>query len=204
MAEISIYGGSSPTQDTVKEYPFLHPVHRKSKEEPTVIFRDPRNACHSGSQNWQFYISTCALARRNLLGISPESMANISLSLLPQVLAAPFPFILSPFVLHLPASHIYISCPVTARKKARLFQNQRNKLSHYLHHVDEVQKEFLGILLPVSGKFRVSLSNEGLKHAWSNAILYTLQISRWKKEVVTMYQTRARVCNTLLLATLFV
>lgn len=41
----------------------------------------------------------------------------------------------------------------------------------YLHHVDKVKKELLGILLPVGGELRVTLANEGLEHPRGNAIL---------------------------------
>lgn len=43
--------------------------------------------------------------------------------------------------------------------------------SSYLHHVDEVKKELLGILLPVGGELRVTLANEGLEHPRGDAIL---------------------------------
>lgn len=88
-------------------------------------------------------------------------------------------------------------------EKAGLSHDLTDRLNHYLHHVDEVQKEFLGILLSVSGEFWVSLSNEGLKHAWSNAILHTLQITRWKRKVVIICQAHVLACSTLLLAMLF-
>lgn len=87
--------------------------------------------------------------------------------------------------------------------QAGLFHDLPDRLNHYLHHVDEVQKEFLGILLSVSRKFWVPLSDEGLKHAWSNAILHTLQITMWKRKVVIICQARVLACSILLLAMLF-
>lgn len=51
-------------------------------------------------------------------------------------------------------------------------------LSPYLHHVDKVKKELLGILLPVGGELRVTLANEGLEHSRGNAILNFLGRAR--------------------------
>lgn len=51
-------------------------------------------------------------------------------------------------------------------------------LSPYLHHVDEVKEELLGILLPVGGELRVTLANEGLEHPRGNAILNFLGRAR--------------------------
>lgn len=50
--------------------------------------------------------------------------------------------------------------------------------SPYLHHVDEVKKELLGILLSVGGELRVTLANEGLEHPRGNAILNFLGRAR--------------------------
>lgn len=41
----------------------------------------------------------------------------------------------------------------------------------HLHHVDKVQEELLGILLPVGGELGVTLANEGLEHPRGDAIL---------------------------------
>lgn len=46
--------------------------------------------------------------------------------------------------------------------------------SRYLHHVDEVKEELLGILLPVGGELGVALANEGLEHPRGDAILHLL------------------------------
>lgn len=48
----------------------------------------------------------------------------------------------------------------------------------YLHHVDKVKKELLGILLPVGGELGVTLANEGLEHPRGNAILNFLGTAR--------------------------
>lgn len=120
-----------------------------------------------------------------------------------QVLDGPFPCVLSSLCsdcqLLTPTPHPLL----WEENQAGLFHGMPNRLNHYLHHVDEVQKKFLGILLSVSGKFWVPLSNEGLKHAWSNAILHTLQITMWKRKVVTICQACVLARNTLLLAMLF-
>lgn len=120
-----------------------------------------------------------------------------------QVLDGPFPCVLSLSLLRLPNSHPHSSPLAVGRKSSWTFHGMPDRLNHYLHHVDEVQKEFLGILLSVSGKFWVALSNEGLKHAWSNAILHTLQITMWKRKVVTICQACVLAHNTLFLAMLF-
>lgn len=41
----------------------------------------------------------------------------------------------------------------------------------YLHHVDKVKEEFLGILLPICGELGMAFANEGLEHSRGNAIL---------------------------------
>lgn len=41
----------------------------------------------------------------------------------------------------------------------------------YLHHVDKVKEEFLGILLPICGELGVAFANESLEHSRGNAIL---------------------------------
>lgn len=113
---------------------------------------------------------------------------NISLS---SPMGATCPFFLCSLPLSAPNASIsppYLTPFLQQENKARLFQNQRYELSRYLHHVDEVQKEFLGVLLSVSGKLRVSLSDQGLKHAGSNAVLHTLQRTWWKRKVVTVCQ----------------
>jgi len=107
------------------------------------------------------YISSCAIPKR-------DSSKESALKTWPSI----------------SSSHLHSSPPLWGENKAELFHDVTDRLNHYLHHVDEVQKEFLGVLLPVSGKFWVPLSNEGFKHAWSNAILHTLQITRWKRKVV--------------------
>lgn len=56
-------------------------------------------------------------------------------------------------------------------------------LSPYLHHVDKVKEELLGILLPVSGELRVALANEGLEHPRGNAILNFLGRARTGTEL---------------------
>lgn len=50
--------------------------------------------------------------------------------------------------------------------------------SPYLHHVDKVKEELLGILLSVGGELRVALANEGLEHPRGNAILNFLDRAR--------------------------
>lgn len=51
-------------------------------------------------------------------------------------------------------------------------------LSPYLHHVDQVKEELLGILLSVGGELGVTLANEGLEHSRGNAILNFLGRAR--------------------------
>lgn len=48
----------------------------------------------------------------------------------------------------------------------------------YLHHVDKVQEELLGVLLPIGGEFRVAFAHQRLKHTWGNAVLNSLQRER--------------------------
>lgn len=45
----------------------------------------------------------------------------------------------------------------------------------YLHHVYEVKKKLLRVLLTISGKFSVAPPNEGFEHAWRNANLVSLK-----------------------------
>lgn len=49
---------------------------------------------------------------------------------------------------------------------------------HYLHHVNEVEKELLGVLLPIGGKLRVTPSHEGFEHAGRYPNLVPLEGNR--------------------------
>lgn len=59
-------------------------------------------------------------------------------------------------------------------KKKRGDKGGRSDIA-YLHHVYEVKKKLLSILLPISGKFRVAPPNEGVEHAWCYANLVSLE-----------------------------
>lgn len=45
----------------------------------------------------------------------------------------------------------------------------------HLHQVDDVQEELVGILLSVGGKLWVSPADQGLQHAWRDALLLVLE-----------------------------
>ncbi len=60
------------------------------------------------------------------------------------------------------------------------YQLIRNHLSQtfmftYLHQVDEVQEELVGILLSVGGKLWVSPADQGLQHPGRDALLLVLK-----------------------------
>lgn len=45
----------------------------------------------------------------------------------------------------------------------------------HLHLVDDVQEEFVGILLPVGGELGVPPADQSLEHAWRDALLLVLE-----------------------------
>lgn len=53
----------------------------------------------------------------------------------------------------------------------------------HLHLVDDVQEELVGILLPVGGKLRVSLADQGLQHPGGDAFLLVLEQEHTNMEV---------------------
>lgn len=59
----------------------------------------------------------------------------------------------------------------------------RRLLGPYLHHVDKVKEELLGILLSVGGELGVTLANEGLEHPRGDAILNFLGRARAANEL---------------------
>lgn len=174
MAEINICSSSSFTQDMAKEYSLLHAVPWKRQQRETRA-----NFCTPGTPDIpapkdNLHVWLCHSQRRFLQRISPENMAKHLSFSAPTGASWPVSLCsLPPSVSMASFSHPLL----WGENKAGLFHDLTDRLNDYLHHVDEVQKEFLGILLSVSGKFWVPLSNERLKHAGSNAILHTLQIT---------------------------